>query len=175
MSLWPFALKAATRIMSLYFLDENVASPIEKMSSVERSYIRLKNEHPLFCTVYVLDRKNRSGLDTPKWEPKSTVGIYCGHSPEHSSDVALVMNLQTGYVTPQFHVTFDDGFTTVLYLDNEEAPPIWTHLFHYHTENYDANDFENITSSEGDNIPSSDTSLPEGDDHPDPVQLLHIR
>ena len=64
------------------------------------------------------------------------------------------MNLQTGHVTPQFHVVFYDGFTTVTYLDKEAAPPNWDNLFYYYTEHYDANDFEDLQNSEGDNLPS---------------------
>ena len=109
----------------------------------------MRNEHPLFCPVCFLDRKNHSGLGNPKWDPKRRLGIYCGHSSEHSGDVALVMDLQTGHVTPQFYVTFDDGFTTVPFLDKQDTPPNWTDLFQYHTENYDAKEFEDITVSEG--------------------------
>ena len=64
------------------------------------------------------------------------------------------MNLQTGHVMPQFHVIFDDGFTTVPYLNKEAAPPNWDNLFYYHTKHYDANDFEDLQTLEGDNIPS---------------------
>ena len=36
-----------------------------------------------------------------------------GLSPDHASTVPLVLNLDTGAITPQFHVVFDDWFTTV--------------------------------------------------------------
>ena len=36
-----------------------------------------------------------------------------GLSPDHASTVPLVLNLDTGAITPQFHVFFDDWFTTV--------------------------------------------------------------
>ena len=36
-----------------------------------------------------------------------------GLSPDHVSTVPLVLNLDTGAITPQFHVVFDDWFTTV--------------------------------------------------------------
>ena len=58
------------------------------------------------------------------------------------------MNLQTGHVTSQFCVTFDDGFTTDPYLDKQDAPPNQTDLFQYHTEIYDAKDFEDNIVSE---------------------------
>ena len=36
-----------------------------------------------------------------------------GLSPDHASTVPLVLNLDTSSITPQFHVIFDDWFTTV--------------------------------------------------------------
>jgi len=36
-----------------------------------------------------------------------------GLSPKHSSTVPLVLNLETGFIKPQFHVVFDDWFSTV--------------------------------------------------------------
>ena len=89
------------------------------MQVTRKIFIILRNEHSLFCPVYVLDRKNHSGRGTPKWHPKSQVGIYCDHSPQHASDLALIINLQTGHGTPQFYVIFDDGFATASYLTKE--------------------------------------------------------
>ena len=40
-----------------------------------------------------------------------------GMSPTHGRNVALVLNRDTGLVSPQFHVTFDTGFQTVKQLD----------------------------------------------------------
>ena len=36
-----------------------------------------------------------------------------GLSPDHASTVPLVFNLDTSTIKPQFHVVFDDCFTTV--------------------------------------------------------------
>ena len=36
-----------------------------------------------------------------------------GLSPDHASNIPLVLNLDTGAITPQFHVVLDDWFTTV--------------------------------------------------------------
>ena len=40
----------------------------------------------------------------------------------------LVLNLETGLVSPQFHVIFDDEFTTVDYLESTTEPPNWPAL-----------------------------------------------
>jgi hypothetical protein len=52
----------------------------------------------------------------PKWEPHAQMGIYVGCSSSHASNVALILNPRTGHVSPQFHIVFDDNFTTVQYL-----------------------------------------------------------
>ena len=36
-----------------------------------------------------------------------------GLSKKHAITVPLVLNPQTGYITPQYHVVFDDWFATV--------------------------------------------------------------
>jgi hypothetical protein len=38
--------------------------------------------------------------------------VYLGFSPEHASSVPLVLSTTTGLVSPQFHVIYDDYFTT---------------------------------------------------------------
>jgi Integrase core domain. len=111
--LWPFALKAAERTRNTLRIDVNGLTPEER---VTRTTIRrdVRHEHTLFCPVYVLDHRLQGSVKgVPKWEPRSRLGIYLGMSPEHASSVALVLNLQTGLVSPQFHVVFDDDFSTV--------------------------------------------------------------
>jgi hypothetical protein len=52
-----------------------------------------------------------------------------GLSLIHSSEVPLVLNMATGSITPQFHVVFDDEFSTVTSLEREhEPPPFWNDL-----------------------------------------------
>ena len=40
-------------------------------------------------------------------------GAVLGISEEHSSLVAKVRHLSTGFVSPQYHIVFDDQFETV--------------------------------------------------------------
>ena len=44
------------------------------------------------------------------------------------------MNLSTGLTSPQYHVTFDDEFTTVPYLTSNNPPPNWIRLIKTATE-----------------------------------------
>eukprot|EP00957_Ditylum_brightwellii_P177730 13538612-Ditylum_brightwellii.AAC.1 len=54
----------------------------------------------------VLDAKLQTGtgIGSPKWEPRVRAGVDLGHSPLHAGNVALVFNLQTGCVSPQYHI-----------------------------------------------------------------------
>ena len=58
-----------------------------------------------------------------------------GRSPCHAGSVSLVLNLKTGLISPQFHVIFDDEFTTVPYLHSDHSPPNWHSLVSTSTEN----------------------------------------
>jgi hypothetical protein len=53
-----------------------------------------------------------------------------GISPNHASSVHLVRNLQTGSITPQFHLVFDDFFETV-FSEGEQEPDVWPELVHW--------------------------------------------
>jgi hypothetical protein len=43
----------------------------------------------------------------------------------------VVLNLKIGLCSPQYHVVFDDQFTTLPYLYNNQTPPQWPDLFHH--------------------------------------------
>lgn len=64
----------------------------------------------------------------PRWEPRSRLGVYLGHSPYHAGSIALILNLTTGHVSPQYHVVFDDDFTTIENLRLGTVPTNWTEL-----------------------------------------------
>ncbi len=72
-------------------------------------------EFPHFwLSMLCLDHWRQSGIGTlPKWESCTLIGIYAGRSPSHASNIALILNPKIGHVSPQFHVVFDDDFTTV--------------------------------------------------------------
>ena len=44
---------------------------------------------------------------------RAQIGIYLGRSPKHSRNVALVLSIKTGRVSPQFHFKMDLMFHTV--------------------------------------------------------------
>ena len=62
----------------------------------------------------------------PKNQPYSRRGIFVGYSLNHCSDVPLILNPATGHISPQFHVVFDDSFSTVMPLDQaDEIISFW--------------------------------------------------
>ena len=67
-----------------------------------------------------------------------------GFSDEHSSLVANVRNLSTGFVSPQFHVVFDDLFQTVSSSgDNDPViDAICNNLFDTNQEVYAEDEFD---------------------------------
>ena len=93
--------------------DDGGITTIKKFAGTTTD-ISLKNHHKWGCPVYVLDARLKENIDElPKWETRSRSGIYLGHSPFHAVSVALVINPETGHISPQFYVVFDDEFPTV--------------------------------------------------------------
>jgi len=79
--------------------------------------------HRLFgCPVYVLNRALQQNLPHGKWDVRSKVGIYLGSSPIHNRNIALVMDKDTGRVSPQFHIKYDMYFQTVM---QNKIPTLW--------------------------------------------------
>ena len=107
-------------------LHVNLANetPDMRFSGVQSVNVQLKNYHTFGCPVYILDsRLQTNPKGAPKWEPPSHLGIYVGHSPTHAGSVALVLNPKSGLVSPQFHVVYDDHFTTVPHMRELTVPP----------------------------------------------------
>jgi len=126
---WPFALKAAQDRLNQLNMSLDGRTPDMKFSGVAAQTLRLRDFHTFGCPVYVLDsRLQSSTMGVPKWEPRARLGIYLGRSPSHAANVALVLNPKTGLVSPQFHVVFDDDFSTVPHLRKGTVPPNWAKL-----------------------------------------------
>ena len=107
--LWPYALRHASYARRILPRLDKSRSPDELFN---KSEVRpnLRFIHPFGCPVYVLNEKLQSGKKLPKWNMRSRVGVYLGPSMQHASSVSLILNPQTGYVSPQFHCVFDDAF-----------------------------------------------------------------
>ena len=114
-NLWPYALRMANQVIN------DTTSPSSGLSYSQvftKSNININPKHfvPLGCPAYVLDSNLQLGKPFHKWQERSTPKIYLGRSPYHSKNVALVLDLRTGLVSPQFHIKFDLMFDTVKWI-----------------------------------------------------------
>ena len=128
--LWPYALRMANEVHNSTptIGREDHKSPFELFATSEVTP-NLNHFQPFGCPVFVLDNKMQSGQKLPKWEVRTRMGVYLGMSMQHARSVALVLNLKTGHVSPQFHVTFDPKFETVRQsLGNLSPPSEWQKL-----------------------------------------------
>jgi hypothetical protein len=122
--LWPFAVKCyKDRLNNLVHCADG-CTPYETLASLDAAPINTSIFHTFGCPCYVLDHRLQSGTGRiPKWEPRTRIGIYVGQLPSHASNVTLILNPRTRHVLPQFHVVYNDDFTTVPYLRTATVPP----------------------------------------------------
>lgn len=114
-NLWPYAIRMATDVINNTprLQDQDKREPVNIFSSTRDVQINSKHWKPFGCPVYVLENELQAGQIYHKWRDRAKVGIYLGKSPQHARNVALVLNLTTGLVSPQFHIQFDPSFHTV--------------------------------------------------------------
>lgn len=137
-SLWPYAIRYANDVHNSTTRIGRSQTPIEIFSSTSIRP-KLKHFHPFACPVYVLQNKLQADQSIPKWESRSRIGLYLGPSPRHSRSVALVLNLATGLVSPQYHLRFDNYFETMQ--DKSNRPEVlWLHKAHFKGEDSETAD-----------------------------------
>ena len=127
--LWPYAMRHTNNVANATPQKGKELSPLEKFLGVQITP-KLRHFHAFGCPTYVLDNALQSGQGIPKWKHRSRLGVYLRPSPSHARSVALVLNLCTGHVSPQFHVKFDDFFEMVQDKPTDlDAPePEWKYL-----------------------------------------------
>jgi hypothetical protein len=141
--MWPIALKEAAYCLNRLSLRSDGRSCEATFFNIEGDLFNPATLHVFGSPCFVLDSRLQSEIaGPPKWEPRSRLGIYVGHSPSHAGSVALVLNPRTGHVSPQFYVVFDDLFTTVAYMKKSEVPPNWTKLVEKSSERVTNEDYD---------------------------------
>ena len=139
MDLWPFAIKYAVYIWNKMPRMESGLSPEEVFYNIKSDHEELRQAKCWGCPAYVLDPKLQDGKSLPRWNPRSKLGQFLGRSDAHASSVGLIRNLQTGKVTAQFHVVYDNHFTTVNANTNEDGikvPDNFNELMRFSRENH---------------------------------------
>jgi hypothetical protein len=130
--LWPYTVRRRNNVYSATQKESKRASPLEIFSNTT---IRpqLKHFHAFGCPAYRLNRSLQGGKNQLEWEQRSEPVVYLGGSPKHVSPIALVLDLTTAHVSPQFHLKFDDLFETVsLTRQNAQVhKSTWQQLCHF--------------------------------------------
>jgi len=147
--LWAFAISHAAWLYNrLPNKTLGWNSPIEVFTKTKSDHRELLQEHVWECPVFVLDAKLQDGHKIPKFNRRARMGQFLGFSNEHSTLVARVCNLSTNYVSPQFHVVFDDLFSSIYNdtkLSDTNIEAIFRDLFENCRDNYG----EEIIAPEG--------------------------
>jgi hypothetical protein len=167
--LWPFAVQLAVDLHNMTPTSTGL-SPMEVFTGAKKSFDP-SSCHTFGCPIYVLEPTLRQNHKIPRWKPRSRVGIYLGFSPNHASSVPLVLSTTTGLVSPQYHVVFDDNFTTTTSFKENQVPTNWIDLFNSTATCYVDEDFSSTnlyehssfekSSSQRESIQPSSASFPQ--------------
>lgn len=130
--LWPLAVQQAVFLYNHMPSTKNGLSPHDLFTKTRWTHTKFQDLHVWGCPTFVLDKTIADGKKIPRWQPRSSRQVYVGMSPKHASSVPLVLNPETGAITPQFNVVFDDWFATVA-TPTEDLPDFesedWNRLF----------------------------------------------
>ncbi len=131
-SLWPMAMKSCQHTYNHTPKANNVC-PMDIVLKQVVPRTLLRNLHVWGAPCYVLDPKLQDGHKIPKWNVRSRRALHLGASPKHAATVPKLLNLQTGHISSQYHVVFDDDFSTVSSADQspdeESEAALWDKLF----------------------------------------------
>lgn len=134
--LWPLAFDYACYIYNRLPKKNGGRSPIEIFSGVVQDKSWTKRARVFGCPSYMMDPKLQDAHKLPRLQPKSRQGQFLGKSSRHTSDIGLIRNLRTGLISTQFHVIYDDFYTTVPSTGTEDSiPETWELLYKHYYKN----------------------------------------
>ena len=74
-------------------------------------------DNPSFgCPVHALQDSLQDNNVIPRWDERIRVCVYIEKLNQNASNVDLILNLQTGHISPQFYVVHDDNFEMIDFL-----------------------------------------------------------
>jgi len=126
-SLWPYALTYANDIFCHTPRAKDGVIPFAAFKGVSITPA-VNDFHTWGQPCFVLRPDFQGPVKPPKWEKRAYTGIFLGRSPSHASSVAMVLNIDTAMVTPQYHVAFDELFETVQDEKATASLPRWASL-----------------------------------------------
>jgi hypothetical protein len=111
-TLWPYVLRSTAHLHNSLSVLEDGTLRLELFSSIP-VHSNMKHMHTFGCPVLALHKALASGNQLPCWSPHARLELNLGPSPMHTRNLYLVLNLETGFVSPQYHCHFDDFFKTM--------------------------------------------------------------
>ena len=112
-NLWPYTFVLFSEIRKWAPRSADCRIPYHLFCHTEWEKPSLKHLHTYGCPAFVLDKTLQNVSMPNKLMNRSRMGIYLGPLPNHAHSVHMTLSLQTGRVSPQFHVYFDDMFETI--------------------------------------------------------------
>ena len=94
---------------------------MEILANTKSNHWDLRHSHVWGCPMYVQEAKFQNKQNLPKWNRQLRLGQFLGFSEEYSTLVANVCHLQTGYISPRYHLVFDDFFETAVRLGENDT------------------------------------------------------
>jgi hypothetical protein len=111
-SMWPFALRYMVNFHNASVLRSKQATPFSLFTGEDPPYT-LQDFHVFGSPCYVLAKRLQDGDSYQKRKSRCWLGMYIGTSNCHASSIPLIYNPSTSHITPQYHVTYDESFTSV--------------------------------------------------------------
>ena len=90
--LWPMAVHHAAYLFNHLPDPATGFSPCDLFSRTRYPLKNLHNMHVWGCPVYVLEKSLADGKKIPRWKPRSVRCVYMGTSPDHATNVPLVLD-----------------------------------------------------------------------------------
>ncbi|KAG7357919.1 integrase core domain containing protein [Nitzschia inconspicua] len=144
--LWPYALTTANDVYNQTGSVQKKNSKVPIQLFTDSDHQQPKSDfHTFGCPVFVLESDLQDGKKISKWEGRARLGVNLGPSPVHATNVSLVLNLETGHVSPQYHIVHDDTFETLSQMQPVKSN--WKRQCHFTDEPYDRSIYR--TADEG--------------------------
>jgi hypothetical protein len=126
--MWPFAIRHMVNFHNASFLRNKNASPYALFTGQEAPW-SFQDFKIFGCPSYVLAKRLQDGDSFNKWKARGWQGIYIGNSTCHAGHIPLIYNPTTTHITPQYHVTYDEGFTSLTHMPHELKDKVLNRLY----------------------------------------------
>ena len=121
--LWSLAVLHAVYVLNRVPREDSGLSPLELFTRQTWTRSKLLDFHVWGAPAYVLDDTIADGKKLPRWKPRGSRHLYVGSGAlgsAHSHSIPLILSMDTGKITHQYHVVFDDWFSTVNSTDADQ-------------------------------------------------------